>query len=173
MKKRVLASIVTSVLLAAGASSAQAAQFSAVCSFGDSLSDAGFFRPFLRSLGLPDSIVSQLGSFTTNPDPVWTELVAQFYGFTPNPSNAGGCIYAQGGARVTEVSAATPPGAAQRPLATQITEYLAANSGRADPNALYTVWIGANDFLQNSALFSAGQITQAQFQANVLAAANA
>jgi outer membrane lipase/esterase len=172
-KNRVLPGILFSLAAAFG-SDAQAAQFSAVCSFGDSLSDAGYYRPFLRSIGIPESLVSQLGSFTTNPDPVWTELLAQFYGITPNPSNvAGGCIYAQGGARVTDASASTPPGAAQRPMSTQITEYLAANGGHADPNALYTVWIGANDFLQNSALFSAGAITQTQFQNNVLAAATA
>ena len=167
--------ILPSLLLAAGAAlaaPAQAAQFTNVCSFGDSLSDAGFYRPFLRSIGIPESLVAQLGSFTTNPDPVWTELIATFYGIAPNPSNAGGCIYAQGGANVATSSTSTPPGGAQRPLSAQITEYLGANGGRADPGALYTVWIGGNDFLQASALFAAGQITQAQFQSTVLAAAS-
>src|SRR5690606_32176832 len=30
-------------------------------------------------------------------------------------------------------------------LTTQVNSYLSANGGRADPNALYTVWGGAND----------------------------
>ena len=30
---------------------------------------------------------------------------------------------------------------------TQVDEYLAANGGRADSHALYTMWIGANDIL--------------------------
>jgi outer membrane lipase/esterase len=74
---------------------------------------------------------------------------------------------------VSSDSTSTPPGATQRPASTQITEYLAANGGRADPNALYTVWIGANDILQNSDRLAAGQINATQFQTNVLAAATA
>src|SRR5262249_7541472 len=54
---------------------------------------------------------------------------------------------------------------------TQIDEFLARGSGAADPNALYAVWAGGNDFLQNVAAFNAGQITAAQLQANVLGAA--
>lgn len=174
MKKRILPALVLSAMLGATAPAADAAQFSGVYVFGDSLSDAGYYRGFLASLGLPSSVVSQLGSFTTNPDPVWAELVSQFYGITPNPSNVGnGNIFAQGGARVSASSASTPPGFAQRPVSTQIDEFLARGNGAADPNALYAIWAGGNDFLQNSAAFQAGQISQAQFQANVLAAATA
>src|SRR5439155_1411792 len=75
---------------------ADAAQFSGVYVFGDSLSDAGYYRPFLSSLGLPAPVVSQLGRYTTNPGPVWSELVSSYYGVTPAPSNvAGGNIFAQ------------------------------------------------------------------------------
>lgn len=169
MKKRLLASLVTSVLVGAAAP-AQAAQFSSVVVFGDSLSDAGFYRGFLASLGLP---ASQMGRFTTNPGPIWAELLAQYYGVTPAPSNAGGTIFAQGGARVALSPGITPPGFAERPVSTQITEYLASHGGAADPGALFTVWAGANDFFVNNALLNAGQITPAQFQANILAAAGA
>ena len=149
-------------------------QFSNVYVFGDSLSDAGFFRGFLTGLGLPPTVVSQLGRFTTNPGPVWAELVAQYYGASAAPSNvSGGNIFAQGGARVAENSASTPPGFAQRPVSTQIGEYLARGGGAADPDALYFVWAGGNDFLQNIGAFQAGQITQAQLQTNVLGAATA
>lgn len=172
-KKRLATALVFS-LFAAVSAPTQAAQFSNVYVFGDSLSDAGYFRPFLTSLGLPASLVATLGRFTINPGPVWSELVAAHYGVTnPRPSNAGGTIFAQGGARVTASSSSTPPGSAQRPVSTQIDEFLAANSGRADPGALYAVWGGANDLLQNFAAFSAGQITQAQLQTNILAAAAA
>src|SRR4029450_2046165 len=75
--------------------------------------------------------------------------------------------------RVALPSASTPPGAAQRPVSTQIDEFLARNNGAADPNALYTVWAGANDIFQQLGAFSAGAITQAQLQTNVLAAATA
>jgi outer membrane lipase/esterase len=174
MKKRVLPALVLSAFAAAASPQAGAAQFSGVYVFGDSLSDAGFYRPFLSGLGLPAPVVSTLGRFTTNPGPVWSELVSTYYGVTPSPSNANsGNIFAQGGARVVADSAATPPGGAQRPVSTQINEYFARTGGTADPNALYAVWAGGNDFLQNSQAFAAGGITAAQFQANVLGAATA
>ena len=175
-RKRILPALILSLAatFAAPGAAAQQQRFTGVYVFGDSLSDAGFFRPFLASLGLPATVVAQLGSFTTNPGDVWAELVSQHYGFTPSPSNANnGNIFAQGGARVAENSASTPPGFAQRPVSTQITEFLARSGGQADPDALYFVWAGGNDFLQNIAQFQAGQITQAQLQANVLGAAGA
>ena len=147
-KKRVIPALVASAMLI-GAPSAQAVQFSGVFVFGDSLSDAGYFRPFLSAVGLPAATVAGLGRFTTNPGPVWSELIATYYGGNPNPSNAGGGIYAQGGARIAADSTSTPPVAAtQRPVSTQITEYFASHGGVADPNALYAVWGGANDVLQ-------------------------
>ena len=155
------------------APAAQAQQFDNVVVFGDSLSDDGYYRPFLASLGLPPQVVATLGRFTTNPGPIWSELVSQYYGVTPAASNAGGFIYAQGGARVALPSASTPPGAAQRPVSTQIGEYLAASGGHADPNALYGMWIGANDIFQNLAALQAGAIDQATLQNNVLGAATA
>jgi outer membrane lipase/esterase len=177
-KKRLLPALLLSVFLGAAAPAVQAQQgnpgpFSNVIVFGDSLSDAGYYRPFLTSLGLPASVVAILGRFTTNPGPVWSELVSQHYGITPAASNANGFIFAQGGARVSSASASTPPGAAQRPVSTQIDEYLARAGGGADPNALYAVWAGANDIFQQLGAFSAGAINQGQLQTNVLAAATA
>lgn len=171
--RRVLPALLLSVFAGATLPDASAVQFSNVVVFGDSLSDGGYYRPFLASQGLPASLVATLGRFTTNPGPVWSEIISQYYGFTPNPSNASGSIYAQGGARVALDSASTPPGGAQRPVSTQITEYLARTGGAADPNALHTVWAGANDFFAQFTAFSTGSITQAQLQANVLAAATA
>ena len=123
-KKRILPALVFSALAAFGAAEAQAAQFSNVYVFGDSLSDAGYYRGFLRGLGLPQSVVDGMGRFTTNPGPVWAELVAQYYGVSgPRPSNAGGTIYAQGGARVT----ATPGGARiETPNESEVDEVLRA-----------------------------------------------
>jgi outer membrane lipase/esterase len=173
-KKRVLPALLLSLFAGSTAPLADAAQFSGVYVFGDSLSDAGYYRPFLSALGLPAPVVTQLGRFTTNPGPVWSELVSTYYGVTPSPSNAdSGNIFAQGGARVAQDSVSTPPGGAQRPVSVQIGEYLARSDGAADPGALYAVWAGGNDFLQNFGAFSAGAITQAELQANVLGAATA
>jgi hypothetical protein len=168
IKKRVLPAVVAAILSAASLG-AQATQFSNVVIFGDSLSDAGYFRSFLASQGFP---AAQMGRFSTNPDPVWSELISQFYGFQGRPSNAGGSIYAQGGARVTLTpGVSTPPGQPERPVSTQITEYLTAHGGTADPNALYGVWAGANDFFTQFTGLLTGQITSAQLQTNLLAAA--
>ncbi|MGE5616200.1 MAG: SGNH/GDSL hydrolase family protein, partial [Bacillota bacterium] len=172
-KKRVLPALIVSIFAAAGSAAAEAAQFSNVVVFGDSLSDAGYYRPFLAAAGVPASLVGQLGRFTTNPGPVWSEIISQYYGITPAPSNAGGSIYAQGGARVALTPGITPPGQAERPISTQITEYLTANNNHADPNALFAVWGGANDFFVNNSLLQAGQINATQFQQNILTAAGA
>jgi outer membrane lipase/esterase len=148
LKKRVLPALLSSAL-AFGATGADAVTFNGIYVFGDSLSDSGYFRPFLSAIGLPASQVAVLGRFTTNPGPVWAELIAQSYGGIGTPSNAGGQNYAQGGAKVASDSTSTPPVAAtQRPVSTQINEYLAANGGRANPGALYSVWAGANDIFQ-------------------------
>ena len=171
-KKRLLPAVVLSLFLAAGPAEAQGAQFSNVYVFGDSLSDAGYYRPFLASLGLPSSLVATMGRFSTNPGPVWSELIAQFYGVTPAPSNAGGTIFAQGGARVSLTpGVSTPPGQPERPISTQIGEFLAQNNNVADPDALYAIWAGANDVFANLGAFSAGAISAAQLQTNVLGAA--
>lgn len=172
--QRILSTLLASIILGIGATAAQAQQFSNVIVFGDSLSDAGYYRSVLAAAGVPASLLPILGRFTTAPGPVYAELIAQYYGITPRPSNVeSGTIFAQGGARVAVNSASTPTGAAQRPVSTQITEFLARGSGVADPDALYIVWAGANDVIQNVQAFGAGAITQAQLQANVLGAATA
>jgi len=172
-KKRVLPALVFSLFAATAGGSAQAQQFSTTVVFGDSLSDAGYFRPVLTALGLPAPLVSQLGRFTTSPGPVWSELITEYYGGTPAASNAGGNIFAQGGARVATDSASTPPGAAQRPVSTQITEYLARNNGVADPNALYAIWAGANDVIQSLQAAGAGAIPASQLPTIITNTANA
>ncbi len=156
-KKRVIPALIASAMLVS-APAAHAVKFSGVFVFGDSLSDAGFYRPFLVAVGTPAATAVGLGRFTTNPGPVWAELIAQTYGGNAAPSNAGGGIYAQGGARAQGNSASTPPGFAQREIGTQISEYLATSGGRADPGALYAVWAGANDIFQNFAGIAGGTV---------------
>lgn len=162
IKSKLLPTLVTAAL-GAIAAPAQAAQFTGVFIFGDSLSDAGYFRPALLGLGVPANVASMLGRFTTNPGPVWSEIVSQRYGVTPRASNDNaGNIFAQGGARVAVSSASTPPGAAQRPVSTQITEFLS-RTGGADPGALYGVWAGANDIFQTLPAISGGTVDPTVF----------
>ncbi len=114
--------------------------FSSTVFFGDSLTDAGYFRPLL-----PPNVQAVTGQFTTNPGLVWSQWLAEHYGTQARPNGNGqtGDNHAAGGARngvdVTGALGFTPS------LATQAAGYLAANGGRADPDALYTVWGGAND----------------------------
>lgn len=145
------------------AASVASAQFSNFYSFGDSLSDAGSFKPVLP----PGT-----GLFTTNPGPVWTQTLAERYGLASSPANQGGNNYAQGGARVTQnpgVPADFPPTANATPIVTQITQFL--SHGPADAQALYSVWGGANDLFTQLGLLQAGAITQAQLQGNMTLAA--
>lgn len=130
--------------LALGAQAAQAQQFSSVITFGDSLSDAGNVG-FVLSGGVLTG-----NSFTTNPDPVWSQIVASEFGFNQTASLVGGTNYAYGGA-CSRANTVGPPAftcvnsPSSFSLTTQLGGYLTANAGSVDPNALYTVWAGAND----------------------------
>ena len=139
-----------------------AAQFSNTFFFGDSLIDAGSFKPV---------VPPGTGLFTTNPGPIWVTPFGQYFGFSVSPANQGGTDYAYGGARVTLLPGfpPTPPIASAVPIATQVSNFLA--KGPADPTALYTINGGANDIFTQLTAAQAGAITQAQAQANVTLAA--
>ncbi len=133
-----------------------AAQFNQFVFFGDSLTDAGSFKPILP----PGT-----GLFTTNPGPVWAQVLASRYGSSASPANQGGNDYAVGGARVTLLPGypATPPTSTAPPVSTQVQTYLAA--GSVNSKALYSVWGGANDLFTQINLLSTGAINSAQAQA--------
>ncbi|RMH91038.1 autotransporter domain-containing protein [Lysobacter pythonis] len=141
------ATLATALACAALPSLAQQGPFSQTVFFGDSLTDAGYFRPLLPLAAQP-----VIGQFTTNPGLVWSQFLADYYrtdastawlatGRVPLADKGGN--YAVGGARVgTEVNGAlgyTPS------LSSQLAEHLRRGGGRADADALYTVWGGAND----------------------------
>ena len=124
------------VALALGcAGAAQAQQFSSFVVFGDSLSDSGNVA---AASGFPAG-----NSFTTNPDPVAAQIIAAAFGLPGGPSLLGGTNFAWGGSCVR---AAPAPCLNPVPtIPTQVTQYLSLNGGVADPNALYSIWGGAND----------------------------
>ncbi|AJC47398.1 autotransporter domain-containing esterase [Xanthomonas sacchari] len=137
---RPLRSLLAAAIVLAVAPAFAQSTYSRTVFFGDSLTDAGYYRPLL-----PASVRAVTGQFTTNPDFVWAQYVAEYYG-TNAAANGNGQIgddYAAGNARV---GVANPSALGVAPsLATQASNYLAANGGKADPNALYSVWGGAND----------------------------
>jgi len=148
------------VALACSAGTASA-QFSNFYFFGDSLTDAGSYKPVLP----PGT-----GRFTTNPDPVWAQVFGGYYGATIAPANQGGTDYAQGGARVAQSPGfpGTPPTGSAVPISQQVAQYI----GRGvDSGAFHAIWGGMNDMFTQLVLVQAGQITVAQAQAAVVQAA--
>ncbi len=143
--------------LALGAGNLQALEFSDTYFFGDSLTDSGDFK------GNPDARGD--AKFTTSPARVWAEHLADFFNreaLANNPGNPGntdnsGTNYAQGGAQVT-----TPFGVGQTPspqnalpISQQVDFYLQDHK-KADRNALYSIWGGANDVFFNMGLVGVG-----------------
>ena len=117
------------------AADARAQEYGSVVVFGDSLSDSGNVA---QVLGLPPGTV-----FTTNPDPVWAEIVEETFGAPGTHSFAGGSNYAVGGACVDPAATCNFP---VPRIGDQIVLHLSRRpGGAADPAALYTVWGGAND----------------------------
>ncbi len=144
--------------------------FSQTVFFGDSLTDGGFYRPFLIETQGPSAAV--VGQFTTNPGYVWAQILADYYGSNAAPAwglTTGGVVaadgnnYAAGGATFNTGPGfpPTPPTMYAPTIPTQVAAYLASTGGHADAAALYTVWGGANDLF-----FHLNAVTnQAQFLA--------
>ncbi|WP_031551286.1 autotransporter domain-containing protein [Parvularcula oceani] len=112
---------------------AQTAGFDRQITFGDSLSDGGAYAAF---------VPPGAGSFTTNPDPVWVEVLAGGLGLTLDPASQGGLNFAEGGARVATPQ---PPGLfTQTNIAAQIDGYLA-GGGTFSATDIVTLQGGGND----------------------------
>ena len=90
---RQLRILCTLVAVAGCAAGLRAQEYGSVVVFGDSLSDSGNVAETLP--GVPAG-----NGFTTNPDPVWAEIVAETFGAPGTHSLAGGSNYAFGGACV-------------------------------------------------------------------------
>jgi len=144
------------IVLAMGglSASARAAAFDAIYAFGDSLSDAG--NIYTLSGGVSPGAPYVNGEFSNGP--VWVQDLATDLGLGPlSPSLAGGTDYAYG----TAETGATPVHTANTFDLTgaggQISQFTSAHP-TADPNALYTIWIGSNDLLD--ILTSGGSMLQ-------------
>lgn len=112
---------------------ASAANFDRIYVFGDSLSDVG--NVFETTKGdSPPSPPYFRGRYADGP--VWVEYLASKLGLTFNPDTN----FAFGGASTGNFKG-TPPG-----LLAQIKRFKATNLS-ANPNALYIIWAGANDYL--------------------------
>ena len=139
-KLRPLRSLMAVAIALAAAPAMADATFNQTVFIGDSLTDSGYYRPLL-----PAEAQVLVGRFTTNPGWTWAEYLADYYGTNAaaNGNGQNGDNYDAGGARV-DADSVSQLGPAPS-LTTQLNSYLASTGGVANPNALYTVWGGAND----------------------------
>lgn len=155
-------------LIVAGPATAQT--FSNTIFFGDSRTDSGYFlyKPFLPGNPNFGLAPAGTGTWTTNPGLGWAPAFGQKFGIAVTPSDtpvAGGNNYAIGGARVAIDNANGNIFSTN----TQIQTYFANTGGVADPNALYTFWVGVND-LKSPAIVP--NLVNPQNTAGILALAN-
>lgn len=139
-----------SIALAIISCGAMAQNYSKTVFFGDSLSDTGRIQEIIRKANPALGGLVQK-SFTTNPSPVWTQVFAQSYGKTAEAftaDNPKGTNYTIGAAQSGKT--ADWQGIPILSTGQQIEEYLGVHHDKADPNALYAVWIGANDLFRIS-----------------------
>jgi outer membrane lipase/esterase len=127
--------------------------FNQVNVFGDSTVDSGYFKILSNPGGSPAynsywaaAIAAGAGAPTTNPGPMNSQILASYFGLSALPANQGGTDYATSGAKNVTVNDAQTGGfGAAIPTTTQIADYLAANGGTANSNALYLISSGGND----------------------------
>jgi phospholipase/lecithinase/hemolysin len=168
--------------------------FTAVVSFGDSLSDVGAYSPATSLTGNGQAPYFG-GKFTTNGagGTVWVENVAATLGIitTPaevgfagtsvrcpaaaNPALANTCTsYGQGGSRVTDANGiGRTTGALTVPMKTQIANHLSRFSSFKDSD-LILIWGGNNDaFIQFGAFSAAATQIQTDAAAGRISASEA
>jgi phospholipase/lecithinase/hemolysin len=156
--------IVALCFVVMGASTAHANTVDAIYAFGDSLSDVG--NIYNLSGGAAPASPYVNGQFSNGN--VWVQGLASGLGLPAlTPSLAGGTDYAYGGAE-TGVTSFNSALAATDLLGStgQIAQFAATHS-KADPNALYTIWIGSNDLL--AILGSGATPTQAAADLGIVA----
>ncbi len=119
----------------------QASSIDAIYAFGDSLSDVG--NAYIATGGSEPGTPYVNGQFSNGS--VWVQDLASDLGLSPlTASLAGGTDYAVGSAQ-TGATLFNPTAGPADLLSAQVPAFEAANPGGANPNGLYTIWIGSND----------------------------
>jgi phospholipase/lecithinase/hemolysin len=118
----------------------------AIYAFGDSLSDVGNIYAY-TSVNTPPAFPAAPyvnGQFSNGN--VWVQDLAGDLGLGPlTPSLLGGTDYAVGGAETSVTPFNLPTSSAGSDLLTAQLPLFESAHATADPNALYTIWIGSND----------------------------
>jgi outer membrane lipase/esterase len=118
--------------------------------FGDSLSDSGnYYAAYHQVSSLPFVPVPDApyasGGFHFSNGATWVERLAHEL---DADKSAGPALRGQGASNYAVGRARARPGAEGFPyydLSTQVSLFLSRNGNRAPPDALYVIWIGAND----------------------------
>jgi phospholipase/lecithinase/hemolysin len=171
LRIRVLGACAALALLVASPALAAMSDYNNLIVFGDSLVDGGNVSVFTGGTTPNPAQGYWNGRFANGP-------VASDYlnlaveGAFSSPSLLGGDNYSWGGARARDDSAGVPD------VAAQVSSYLAAVGGLADPNSLYLINAGGNDVFDilNGAPSSAtitAAVTAIVTQVSVLQAAGA
>jgi phospholipase/lecithinase/hemolysin len=138
---------ITLGILALVCGRASGGEVTGIVSFGDSLSDMGNFYAATGGAAPPSSLNYDDGRFSNGLN--WLGYLAKDLGVAaPTASSSGGTDYAYGGAMTgtgTTVSTFLGVTATVPNIGTQIDTYLASNTPTA--GQLFTIWGGANDFL--------------------------
>jgi outer membrane lipase/esterase len=140
--------------------------------FGDSNVDSSYYRQLsnpnnnnnaAQIAAWEAAIATGAGAPTSRPGQMNSEVLAGFFGLTANPANLpGGTNYATSGAKnVTVNSNQTGGFRGAVPTTVQISNYLFASGGAANPNALYLINSGANDVS-----FAVGDAGQGPYPSN-------
>lgn len=137
---RGLAGAIVLAFAAAASPARESDPFSAVVSLGDSLSDTGNFYEATGGAYPPAPYFD--GRFCNGP--VWNEYLAGKLGMELDPDRQ----FALGGSMTGNMNYNSIPPAFILPGFEQQVDGVLAWNGRkkVDPRALYTVWVGANDF---------------------------
>ncbi len=137
--------ILLALALSGSFSMLHAGSIDAIYAFGDSLSDVGNVFAATSHPGPPIPGAPYVNGQFTNGN-VWVQDLASGLGLAPlTPSLLGGTDYAYGTGE-TGVTAfnTSAPGTDLLGPAGQLAQFQAVHA-TADPNALYTIWIGSND----------------------------
>jgi outer membrane lipase/esterase len=143
--------------------------FNQFVGFGDSTIDSGAYRSLaspradatFNALWL-GAVAAGAGKPTSSPGLMSSEALAAAFGLSAIPSDQGGTNYATSGSKnLTVNNMATGGFGAAVPTVNQIANYLAANGGRANSNALYLISSGGNDIA-----FATGNSGTGPFPAN-------
>jgi outer membrane lipase/esterase len=92
------------------------------------------------------AVAAGAGKPTSSPGLMSSEALAAAFGLSAVPADQGGTNYATSGAKNLDINSTGNGGFGEAvPTVRQIGNYLAANGGRANPNALYLISSGGND----------------------------